>query len=160
MSTLKISLDTTSDNIVIEKNITNIYFYISFKINSNLKIIPLRDLYFECIIKNDKEELQRYSYPENNIVLISTDQKEIFKKNSICFPADSNLTFECNVSYLGKDYYKKEDIFIPFPFKPYDSWIWSEEDNQWIAPELYPTDDHFYIWDEETKKWIKQNEIL
>ena len=46
-----------------------------------------------------------------------------------------------------------EDTFsftVPRPAKPYDSWVWSSDQKQWIAPALPPD----LIWDEESQQWV------
>jgi hypothetical protein len=39
--------------------------------------------------------------------------------------------------------------------KPYVSWIYNEEIEQWVAPIEYPTDNKSYIWDEQSISWIE-----
>lgn len=41
--------------------------------------------------------------------------------------------------------------------KPYSSWIWNQEKDNWEAPVSYPNDDKSYIWNEESISWIEIN---
>jgi len=38
--------------------------------------------------------------------------------------------------------------------KPFDSWLWNEDDWRWYAPIPYPQDDTGYTWDESLGDWI------
>lgn len=44
------------------------------------------------------------------------------------------------------------------PPSPFESWIWSEDLNSWIAPVPRPSEGLYY-WDENTKTWILIPEI-
>lgn len=39
--------------------------------------------------------------------------------------------------------------------KPFPSWIWSTEGNEWVSPVAMPSDGAFYIWDEASTDWVK-----
>jgi hypothetical protein len=58
-----------------------------------------------------------------------------------------------NIVGIGYTYDSVLGTFTP-P-KPYNSWLLSEDTNQWYAPVDYPTDGKLYSWDEETISWVE-----
>ena len=56
---------------------------------------------------------------------------------------------------IGYVYDPVRDAFIP-P-KPFDSWLFDENELCWIAPIPKPETglDYFWVWDEITKDWFK-----
>ena len=60
-------------------------------------------------------------------------------------------TFEKNFASVGGTYDKDLNLFIPS--KPYPSWIYNSEENNWFSPTPEPNDKKFYIWNEEILDW-------
>jgi hypothetical protein len=48
------------------------------------------------------------------------------------------------------------EISVPKPDKPYNSWSWSEEAMEWLAPIPQPKD-YPHEWNESTQMWVKRN---
>lgn len=38
--------------------------------------------------------------------------------------------------------------------KPYPSWIWNEEYEEYLAPLPYPDETYLFVWNEDTLQWI------
>jgi len=62
-----------------------------------------------------------------------------------------NGRFRKRFAVVGYVYDKNTDEFI-FP-KPFPSWIWSDENQSWVAPIQPPQDGKRYRWIEETAQW-------
>lgn len=58
-----------------------------------------------------------------------------------------------NFGETGSYYDKDLDIFIP-P-KPYQSWVFNEEDSNWDPPVPMPADEKSYFWNEESVSWVE-----
>lgn len=47
-------------------------------------------------------------------------------------------------------------VQIPFPPKPFDSWVFNQELREWQAPIPKPQDNEDYYWSEEDMSWKQQ----
>ncbi len=85
---------------------------------------------------------------KNIIISENSDDQDIL---SLILP-DSEIIISNEVTgypYIGGTLYN--GIFrIP---KPYDSWIWDEDESCWKAPKQYPQDSLTYIWNESIQDW-------
>jgi len=56
---------------------------------------------------------------------------------------------------LGSSYNSETDTFEPY--KPFDSWIWSEEDSSWVPPVPMPTSEEpkAWTWAEDLQNWAE-----
>ena len=68
-----------------------------------------------------------------------------------------NKNFRGTYAGIGSLYNRVRDKFIPA--KVFPSWIWDNENNNWIPPVPKPVyteeDNFFYVWDELTLSWVK-----
>jgi hypothetical protein len=55
------------------------------------------------------------------------------------------------VRYAGIGWKVTEDGLRPD--KPYESWVWNDEDGWYEAPVPYPSDGGSYVWDEAAQQW-------
>ena len=66
------------------------------------------------------------------------------------------LWIKDDVAQVGSTYDADKDLFIPA--KPYPSWVYNEDNNDWDAPSKMPDkatgDTH--IWDEKKKTWAER----
>lgn len=145
-------LEKTWENVSdssIDKNI-----YIGFK-NKESNTIIFNNLSFGFSIFDESDIIYEEKFPEDGKSFLSTDQELIG-------------FFSLNKLKLGKGYILKiwsendnekwEDVFsisIPMPPKPYESWTWDEETEQWKPLVPYPLDNDLYIWNEKEKRWDK-----
>lgn len=46
---------------------------------------------------------------------------------------------------------------LSIPARPYPSWVWSEDAQNWVTPngKSVPDDGKPYRWDEETLDWVE-----
>lgn len=64
-----------------------------------------------------------------------------------------NATFGKKFAGIGDTYLPETQSFQqPAPF---ESWIWSETDWEWLPPTPYPTDGAIYYWDEQQLEWVE-----
>jgi hypothetical protein len=95
-----------------------------------------------------------YAVLDDNIVenIIIAESKEIAEQitNKICIQQTS-LT---GTAEVGGDFYN--GIFRPA--KPYESWIWSEDNLWWESSILIPDNQQAYYWDEDSLSWELVNE--
>lgn len=68
-----------------------------------------------------------------------------------------NNNFRKRYAQIGCKYDKDIDAFIPA--KPYNSWIFNNQELDWNPPVEYPNDGNFYTWNENEIKWGKINDI-
>jgi len=82
--------------------------------------------------------------------------KNLFKKQNVEYVQTSyNNNFRNCYAGIGYKYDPVRDAFIP-P-KPYESWLFDEENLNWIPPIPKPesSPDWIWVWDEITKDWFK-----
>lgn len=63
-----------------------------------------------------------------------------------------NNNFRKRYAGIGFKYDSELDIFIG-P-KPFNTWIFSLEDQDWIAPIPFPQDGQKYYWDDILNNWV------
>lgn len=49
----------------------------------------------------------------------------------------------------------EQPVEMPIPPKPFESWVWNEQDRAWIPPFPAPVDQNRYGWNEELGDWEK-----
>jgi hypothetical protein len=62
-----------------------------------------------------------------------------------------NGNFRKNYAGIGYLYDPIRDVFIP-P-KPFNSWIFNEENCRWDPPYFPPGDNNLYSWNEDLQSW-------
>lgn len=62
-----------------------------------------------------------------------------------------NHNFRKRYAGIGYTYNEEYDAFVS-P-KPFNSWVFDENDCSWVAPKPYPTDGNDYVWNEENLDW-------
>jgi hypothetical protein len=67
-----------------------------------------------------------------------------------------NANMRKNYAGIGYVYVEEDDVFIPA--KPFDSWSYDSEIQDWNSPTPIPTFDieenQKYLWDEEEQEWV------
>lgn len=63
-----------------------------------------------------------------------------------------NGNFRKRYAGIGYEYSVEYDAFIP-P-KPYDDWVFSISDLEYIPPIPCPDDGKDYVWNQETHQWV------
>lgn len=92
--------------------------------------------------------MANFAIIENNIVTNvvvadSLEDAQSANPDKILFDADS--------LGIAVGSFKENNIW--YPAKPFNSWIWNEEDLRWIAPVSPPEDDKAYYWNEDIVNW-------
>jgi hypothetical protein len=115
----------------------------------------------------DKDNIVTNIYVVANEVLIDENNveselkgvsflKETFRNPNVSYVQTSfNGSFRKRYAGLGYVYDLVRDAFIP-P-KPFDSWLFDENELNWVAPiqKPEPNPDYIWVWDEITKDWFK-----
>lgn len=57
-----------------------------------------------------------------------------------------------HAAQIGHKYMQDIGVFVG-P-KPFNSWIFSEDYLEWVAPFPYPNDGKDYFWNEDTTSWL------
>lgn len=63
-----------------------------------------------------------------------------------------NNNFRKKYAGIGFTYDEEQDIFIS-P-KPFDSWIFDDNEQDWVAPIPFPNDGNKYDWNEDDQEWV------
>lgn len=63
-----------------------------------------------------------------------------------------NGSFRKRYAGVGYAYSTEYDAFIP-P-KPYDDWVFSVPDLEYVPPIPYPNDGKDYVWNQDTHQWV------
>lgn len=104
----------------------------------------------------------KYVYLDNeNIVIDVFEIKDIDQIKQIvfaieqCYGDGKLIEYSPQQGFVssGYEYNSEKNVFCSK--KIYDSWIWSEQIKNWVAPKRYPDDGEPYIWNEQNKNWEK-----
>lgn len=79
--------------------------------------------------------------------------KNILGQDTKWVQTSYNNSFRKRFAGAGYSYNEYLDAFIN-P-KPYDSWVFDENEVSWVAPIKKPEGDGLYTWDETNFKWVK-----
>jgi hypothetical protein len=134
-------------------------FYPSVEIGFTADSLPVvfDELSFGFSAKVNQKTPKKYSYPQNDIKYISTDQDYMVSESVEANP-DDLIIVSVWAENGGTQYKSSFDFIVPKPESPYPSWVWSESYVSWMAPVDYPRapspTGNGYMWDEETISWI------
>jgi hypothetical protein len=64
-----------------------------------------------------------------------------------------NASIRKNFAGVGFKYDSEKDAFIPF--KPFESWLFNDNECTWYPPVKLPDTGGPYYWDEETTSWVE-----
>ena len=77
--------------------------------------------------------------------------QNLLKYENIVYSDTSHLS---TTAVIGRKWYPEEGVFRNE--KPYNSWIWSDEQWNWVPPVPHPENTtEMHKWDENTKTWVK-----
>lgn len=127
--------------------------YFSFLNNGSTSVV-FNNLSFGYSLYEEGRLIQSSTYPPANVRYVNSDQEFIESDRIYDLDPDLNYTLEIWVSHAGKMLEKTFEINMPRPIQPFDSWLWSEEFNEWMPPFLPPEDGNFYDWDEQSQTWV------
>lgn len=68
------------------------------------------------------------------------------------FPRDPNNLKRKNFAGKGDFFDEERNAF--YSDKPYDNWIFNEENCRWEPPVPHPNDGKIYTWSQEETKWV------
>jgi hypothetical protein len=135
------------------------YSFVEIGFTADSLPVTFDDLAFGFSAKVNQETPQRYSYPQNDIKYVSTDQEYLVSESIQGNPEDI-VTVDVWAKNAGERYFGSFGFVMPKPESPYPSWVWNEEHVAWIAPVEYPEEvsptGNGYVWDEESLSWIPE----
>lgn len=120
--------------------------------------VEFTNLFGGVSIFDDKEKIFSYSFPEENIVYLSTDQDYVwfFDLMGLVVP-DKEYILEVYVENADHEEYLVHAFSVDRPPKVHASWTWDSNIFKWISPIPYPQDGKEYIWNDDTETWdLKQ----
>lgn len=118
----------------------------------NAPIISFTNLQFGFELRKGEDIKQYGVYPPAGVKYVKSDQTYL---KTIRLKTRPSQTYEL---YLwarneNKLIEKTFEITIPKPNKPFDSWVWEEEELRWKAPIERPEGD--YEWNEDKQEWLE-----
>lgn len=136
------------------ENIASNYIQINIGFVDNKKMpVFFNNLRYGFKLFNNQNIITDFSYPLQDMVLLSTDQEYI---NNVLvnglFP-DINYLLNIWVENNGVLLETSIDIILQRPSQPYSSWIYDDQNYMWTAPIPYPNDGNNYMWDETNGLW-------
>lgn len=90
-------------------------------------------------------------FPPANTTYVTLSAAATFYGRVACRP-DDVVTWSVWAENAGKRTEATTTFAVPRPAKPYESWVWDDEDRVWTAP--VPQPDAFYEWDESAGGWV------
>ena len=111
------------------------------------------NLSFGWSLSVNAEDTESASYPEGDIVYVSTDQ-EYMVSDAIATSPDDDCVLSVWAENAGERYETSHEFVVPRPESPYASWVWDAEVSVWQAPVPMPQDDNQYTWDEDAGAWV------
>mgnify|MGYP006293772649 CR=1 FL=1 len=102
------------------------------------------------VIVINNSDVDNLPFPDSEsvgIAYINTFLPGLFWKQT-----SYNNNFRKRYAGIGYTYSEEYDAFIP-P-KPYDDWVFSVTDLEYVPPIPYPNDGGRYIWVQETHQWV------
>lgn len=94
-----------------------------------------------------------------NIVLINQNNlTDVIDSVILMHEADTYKVLEKNNdSYFNVGIYHTFENEKFYPPKPYNSWVWNEENNLWESPiGPMPLNEKNYEWDDNMVNWVEQ----
>lgn len=107
---------------------------------------------------DNEEKIFSFSFPEENINYISTDQDYVWLFSIIGMVVpDKEYILEAYVENADHEEYFVHTFTVDRPPKIHQGWIWDNDIFAWVSPIPYPQDGKAYIWNDDTENWhLKQ----
>jgi len=115
-------------------------------------IVSFKNLSFGFELKEDGNIRQYGQFPKPGVKYVQTDQEYLV---SVQLDTVTTHTYELFL-WAENDATRIEKTFkitIPKPDKPFESWLWNQEQLIWQAPIERPDDNKQYTWNEEEQNW-------
>jgi hypothetical protein len=126
----------------------------SFKISffSENEYTEFENLSFGYKILHIEEILIEDSFPKNNEIYLALNRAPV-NEFMLTLKTDNNYILSVWCENAGERIPGELAFVIPIPPKPYDDWVWG--DQEWIPPIPRPINPEMgaYDWDQETKSW-------
>lgn len=129
---------------------------LGFRKNGELPVAFKLPLEFGARILNMEDEiLHEMSFPRYGESYVYTDQEYIHAENVYDLRPDTEHKVLVWAKY-GEDSFSQEFLVKTLRYlQPYPSWVYNEEEKQWIPPFPPPQDEHNYKWAQEKEVWVR-----
>jgi len=158
MSEILAKIDQLSQTIEVEKHIDTLplWFKIVFY-NGDSKTVFFNNLEFSVKLQKKNIDIYDKVFPDTKLQQSYESSDDAFLE-SVTLPVipEEEYTLEIQVNENHVEYQENVKFITPRPEKPYNDWIWSHEQKDWIAPFAHPNDEHDYYWDETLHDWVKE----
>jgi hypothetical protein len=151
---MKIICDVSLETITVsETENSDKNLYLGFT-NFNELPVFFDNLSFSLTISQNGVTKLKKSFPKTGLSYDSTDQTFVetllldFVKLGVVY------TLRVSVINAGKAWEEEFDFILPRWIQPFESWLWNETTDCWMAPVAFPEDGKNYEWDEEEKNWV------
>lgn len=132
--------------------------HIGFTSNGSLPV-EFSDLSFSIEVSLGDENILSDIFPPEGFQVLSTDQEEVHQYH-VC---DLVPEKEYLVKFKVKNNHHEESFSKTFSISAtkalYPSWIWSEEEGDWVPPTPEPTDGEYY-WEESLGQWTPVEQMI
>jgi hypothetical protein len=88
-----------------------------------------------------------------NIIVVNPNDQD-FNVNALVTDEISIIHDVNNQAFINGTWNSSEQKF--YPPKPYPSWVWNEQLNNWVAPKELPTTNGQWVWDESVVDYKNQ----
>ena len=143
LKTIALSETETSDK--------NLYFGFTDLGKSH---VVFDNLTFGFSIYQDDNLLLRESFPKDGLSYDSTDQTFLVSLFLDAIKLGLSYTIKVFVTNAGDTWEEAFDLILPRWPQPFESWLWNDFNDCWIAPVECPDDGQYYEWDESKTSWI------
>lgn len=129
--------------------------YVGFRKNNELPV-EFTELSGEISVFKDSEKIYAYSFPENGVQYVSTDQDYVWLIDLVGV-ISPETEYVLEVTMINDDHqeFLIQPFVVGFPPKPGKSWVWENDDFVWVPPTPYPEDGNDYVWNDEEERWEK-----
>jgi len=148
---MKILVDLFSEEVVATgtPHAPDLEFDIKFK-RAGEDSVYFDGLSFEVSIRETEEIFQ---YPLDDAEYFFSDQEFLESGQFLGLVPGESYTLDVKVTESGKTFEKSLPFTAPLPEKPFESWTYSKEAQEWIPPKPYPEDEKLYVWLEDSQEW-------
>ena len=151
------TLDLSSGDWTIEDDSNSSYVAVGF--SSDGGPATFDNLSFGWTVSVNGEEVSSKSYPEGDIVYVSTDQTYL-SMDAIDVSPDDDCVLSVWAENSGEKNETSYEWTVARPDSPHPSWIWNSEIRGWEAPIPMPQDGKTYRWDEDTTSWVASESVI
>lgn len=147
MSTIRITYSPHAGQaLTVEQEVDSGIFEFTFDLNLSALRMNISTLNVTLQL-NDGSDFPVFvhEFPGAGVQLSSTDQARLFSR-AVVLPLNKTFMLSIMSSFDGVASSETVQFTTPRPYKEHDSWVWSEEGEEWVPP--VPKPGLLFYWDE------------